>query len=233
VISSICNPAFNHLHGGHNEPPCCAFDGTPEVLGETTVAAKPCEYRFQDPAPWDHDDAFGLVGALYDLHRPSADFGECCSQFLARITAISEDIPQPLIAVADGGQHTGRSVAVLHIGSIHDCADQKALCVSDDMQFSASELFARVIARNPATFGGFDQLAVDQAYCGAGLTTCSLTCQHRQRMVDRGPQTGVAPTIEIVLHHGHGREYSGWKRAPREPAMQQKQQRFNDLPMAP
>ena len=61
----------------------------------------------------------------------------------------------------DAGEHIGCAVAVLDIGGVDDGSDQKALRVGDDMALSALDLFTRIIAPWPATFRGFDALAVD------------------------------------------------------------------------
>ncbi len=46
LISSPCDSAAEELNAGDQQPGLGAFDGFLEVLGETSVAAEPCEGPF-------------------------------------------------------------------------------------------------------------------------------------------------------------------------------------------
>ena len=114
-----------------------AFDGVLEVLGEAAAAAEPCEGSFHHPAAGDDDEALGRVGSPDDFDCPVAFPGERVLQLVAGVAAIGEDVAQPRIERADGGEHGGRAVAVLDVGRMHHDADEVAVGIDEDMALAA------------------------------------------------------------------------------------------------
>ena len=68
------------------------------------------------------------------------------------------------------------------------------------MALAAVDLFARIKASDPAAFRGFYALTVDDTHRRGCFVVFQLSRTHDQKMVDRLPQPGVTPVIEIVLN---------------------------------
>jgi len=81
---------------------------------------------------------------------------------------------QPGVGVADRFEHTGSTVTILNIGGMNDKSDQKTNRVGDDVALAALDLFACIIAANPATFRCFNALAVNYTGTWGGFTTLGL-----------------------------------------------------------
>ena len=111
--------------------------------------------------------------------------GDCVTQLLSRVAAVREDMAQPGEALAYCLEHIDGAVPVLNIGGMDQDQDQEAAGVGKDMALAPLDLLARVIATNPATFGGFDRLAVDDPGAGRGFAAFDFAQAHHQRHVDR------------------------------------------------
>jgi len=109
---------------------------------------------------------------------------------------------QPGETVADGFQDIGCAVAVLDIGFMDNHEQHQTERISDDVALAALDLLAGVVARNPATFGGLDALAVDDAGRGRGLTPLQFARSADKQMIDGLPKADIAPAIEIASHRG-------------------------------
>lgn len=92
MVSGVCGTSGDHLDGCHEEPGCCAFDGSFEVLGQSAVVAEPSEGAFDDQSAWDDLEALGGIGSLDDPNCPTTDFGQRTLQLVAGITAIGEEV---------------------------------------------------------------------------------------------------------------------------------------------
>lgn len=174
VLAMSCDGACEHADAGDESEGGCAFDGFLPVLCEAAAASEPCECLLDDPAAWQDNEALGRVGALDDLDCPAAVAAHGVLELVARIAAIGEDVAQPWMAEPDRLQQVGSSVAILNIGPVDPHEDQEAERVGDDVALAPFDLLARVIAANPATFGGLDALAVDDT--PAGLGWAGLAC---------------------------------------------------------
>ena len=233
MITEVCDSSGNLVDRGDEEPGSGAFDSSFEVLGQASIAAQPGDGSFDHPPARQQLEAFCCVGALDDFQRPGTDFGERGSEFVAGIAAIGEHVPQPWEAVSDAGEHIRCAVAILDISGVNDGANQQALRVGDDMAFAPLDLLARVEAPWAAAFRRFHALAVDHARAGGGFSTHCLTGHQQQRVIDRFPHAHRTPAVEVMLHRGHRREQTGGQHPPRQPAPQQVQDRFDDLPVIP
>ena len=69
--------------------------------------------------------------------------------------------------------------------------------VGHDVSLAPLDLLAGIIARNPAAFGGLDALAVDHTRRRARLAALEFARAHRQQMIERLPQTVVAPPVVV------------------------------------
>jgi hypothetical protein len=76
VISISCETSGEELDGRDDESCGGAFESSIEVPGESAVSVEPSQRAFDDPAAGQEFKAFGVIGALDDLHRPFADFCE-------------------------------------------------------------------------------------------------------------------------------------------------------------
>src|SRR3546814_14702733 len=96
-------------------PGGCWCDGLFEVLGETSVAAEPCEGSFHHPAARQHLEAFGGVGPLDDFDGPFAlsDLAQCLPELVTGIPTIGEDVPPPREAADYFGEDERSPVAIL------------------------------------------------------------------------------------------------------------------------
>jgi hypothetical protein len=88
---------------------------------------------FDDPSAGQDFEPLGAIGSLDDFELPFSDARKCAAQLVSSVAAIGEDMAQPWIQLADGGEHEGAAVAILNIGGMHDESNQITLCVGDYM----------------------------------------------------------------------------------------------------
>ena len=119
---------------------------TLEVLGETAVAADPCQASFDDPAFGKNDEAMQLI-TFDDLELPGAGLGNGCGGARSLIAAIGED------ALDEGEEATRAAVedqpgtiAILDVGRVDDDVQQEAERVDKNVPFAAFDLLARIVA---------------------------------------------------------------------------------------
>ena len=74
------------------------------------------------------------------------------------LDVVGKDMAQPGEPVSNGFQNIRRTVPVLNVGGMNQYEQHQAECVSDDMALASLDLLARVIAANPAAFGGLHVL---------------------------------------------------------------------------
>src|SRR3546814_19019841 len=74
--------------------------------------------------------------------------------------------------------------------------NQVAVCVGQDVALAPLDFLARIVAPRPAALGGFDTLAVDHSCTGRSFAPCRFPADQKQRMIERKPQTIVAPQVE-------------------------------------
>ena len=92
MISCLCDPASEELHGGDEHSCGGRGDGLLEVLGETAVPIEPCERALDDPAARREFEAFGDVGTFDDFDGPLADPAESIAKLVASVAAIGEQV---------------------------------------------------------------------------------------------------------------------------------------------
>lgn len=218
---------------GCDEAPCgCRSDGLLEVLGQASVSVEPSQGTLHDPASRQDFEALGCVGSLDDVDGPFSDAAQRVFELVPSIAAIGEDVPQPREGFNDFGQHQRCPVAVLDVGGVDEGMDEIALGVGEDMALASFDLLAGVISPRTAGFRGFDALAVDHTGGWARLTPLLLAHRHRQDMVDREPQTIVAPQVEPAPHRRDRRE-TRRQHPPRQAAPKQIKDRLHDPAQRP
>lgn len=116
-----------------------------EVATEAAVAADPSDGALDNPTLRQHDKAMA-VAAAHDLDLPVAGAGDGGSHLRPLISSVADD-------ALDEGEQSARlaqqwlgTVAVLHIGGMHDHAEQQAKRVGQDMTLAPDNLLARVVA---------------------------------------------------------------------------------------
>ena len=122
-------------------------------------------------------------------------------EFLPCITTISKKVAQPRITKPDGLDEINGPVTILNGRTVNDDEQHAAKRVGDDMTLAALDFLTRIIATNPAAFGGFDTLAVNHTGAWACLAALKFTGTHNQQMVDRLPQTVVTPAYRVTINH--------------------------------
>jgi len=157
------------------EPGFCTGDGFDPTLRHSAAAPEPRIGALENPPMRDDFKALRVVGALDDPYRSAPGFLQSVPQLGSGITATSENMAQQRIGGRDGFQQIGRTVRVLNIGTIRGESDQQPKGVSDYMTFVTFDPLSVVIPPNPATFGGFDALAVDDPRRRLGFATLTQT----------------------------------------------------------
>jgi hypothetical protein len=84
-----------------------------------------------------------------------------------------------------------------------DDIEYRAEHIGDDVTLPTFDLLICIISLWPSTFRGFDTLAIHHANQRIHLVTLNLAHLDDQQLVDRDPQTHVAPCLEIAAHRRH------------------------------
>ena len=74
------------------------------------------------------------------VHAPNRR--ERAAQFRPRIATVGEDVAEPRARPADRGEDGRRAVAVLHVGGMHDQAEQQTDGVDDGVALAPVDLLA-------------------------------------------------------------------------------------------
>ena len=170
----------------------------------------------------------GGVGSLDDLDGPLAHAGQRVPELVSGIAPIGEDMPQPGEVLTDRFEHINGAVAVLNVGGMDENEDEEATGVCQDMPLPAFDLLACVITTRPATFRGFDRLAVDHTGAGRGFSPLDFAQVHHQHHVDRIEEASIAPGVEIAAHCRYRRKAFG-QQPPRATARNNVEQRIQHL----
>ncbi len=118
------------------------------VPDEPPALHDPREGAFDDPAPFDDDEAFRPWHAAYDFqHQIGLVLGP--DDQLSGITAVRKDPLDEGIEAARVLQQAFGAVAILHIGTMHLDPQQPAVGVGQDMALAAVDFLARVEAFPP------------------------------------------------------------------------------------
>lgn len=117
-----------------------------EVAGQAAVSTDPGERAFDDPAFGENDEAMQLV-ALDDLELPGAGLCNGCGCLCALVAGIREDtLDEGEEAAGAPIEDESSAIAILHIGRMHNDAQQEAERVDEDVPLAARDLLARIKA---------------------------------------------------------------------------------------
>ena len=115
------------------------------VAGEAAVLHDPGEGPLDDPAPWQHLEAFGRRVAADDLQddvrlglRP---FDEATRIATVGISTLDEGIP-----LARARQHAFAAVSILDVGAMDIHREKPTVGVGQDVALAPGDLLARVVA---------------------------------------------------------------------------------------
>src|SRR5262245_37572384 len=111
---------------------------------------------------------------------------------------------QPREAALQPSQHEPGSLAILHVGGMHDHLEQQPEGIHQNMPLAAIHLLAAVVAMWPTLFGRLDRLAINDRGAGSGLASSRATHALTQDSLDPRPETGSAPEAKIVEDRGPG-----------------------------
>jgi hypothetical protein len=117
------------------------------VHGEPSATVEPGDGALDDPAPGFDDKAFDVVGAFDDFyHKVRHDGRDATVEDWAGIGTVREQLPQEGKLSEQRGQQQHAAVAVLNVGRGHQCVQQKAKFVDEDVTFLALDQLAGIEA---------------------------------------------------------------------------------------
>src|SRR5689334_14045343 len=126
-----------HGHGGR------AFDEPLEVLGQSSVAAKPGEAALDDPTSRQEVKALGADRAPDDLEAQSLP-GRRAGGDIALIARVGEQELEPGKPSSDASTGQAQAVTILDVGGMNDQPQRQAQRVGDEMALAAVHLLAGV-----------------------------------------------------------------------------------------
>ena len=100
-----------------------------------------------DPSARQDLKSLRAIGALYDLKRPLANLAQPPLQLLATVAAVSKDMSQPRVAVADGFEDEGSAVPILDVSAMDDEPNEQTQGISEDMPLTSFDLSANAVCR--------------------------------------------------------------------------------------
>ena len=174
----LCGLSCEHSDRGDQCPCSCGSNGLFSTFGEPPAPSQLGECPFNHPAARQDLKALRRIGPPNDFDRPFSHGGECGSQFVASIAAVSENVAQPGKAPAYCRQNINSLTTLLDVGGMNKEEDQEATGIRHDMALAALDLLPRVIAREPVAFRGFYRLAVNHARARKGFTPLDLAQPH-------------------------------------------------------
>jgi hypothetical protein len=119
------------------------------VLAHSPVPTDPAEGTLHDPTLGQDHEARDVVTPPHDFQDPAAQGFRPFHQF-ARIAAVGPNELQSGVQAAKPTQHELGSVAILHVGDMHDHYQDQPQRVDDQMPLAPFDLLARVVApRSP------------------------------------------------------------------------------------
>jgi len=95
---------------------------------------------------------------------------------------------------------------VLKVGGMHLHSQQRTFGIGEDMTLAPLDPLGHVKPAWTTTFRSFHTLAVDHPSRGSASASLSFTHSSDQSAVDRTPQAGAAPLVEIILNRRTRRE---------------------------
>ncbi len=143
---SIAKPSEHQANGGELQERQCVARLVLPVLGQAATSVEPGEGAFDHPSAWQHDEAFGCVRPLDDLHLEFGhDLGNPVLEHRTLVTGVGEDLAQERVEAEQGGEQQDAAVTVLNIRGVDDGVQQQTFGVDQDMALLAVDLLSRIV----------------------------------------------------------------------------------------
>ena len=139
------------------------------------------------------------------MRRPFDDLQlEACAGGVARgdgalVAGIGEEAKRPGELPLHPSAGLGQAVTVLDVGRVHRQIEGQTDRVGDQMALASVDLFAGVIAAQPAGFRGPHALAVDHTSRWRGVLADLLTCLLQEDHPDPMPDAVLPETSKVVV----------------------------------
>ena len=149
------------------------------VLGEAAASVEPCDGSLNDPSLWFNDKAFGAIGSFNDFHHQIVyRIDGTALKHRSSIRAVGEQFAQERELPKQSGYQQDTAVAVLNVSSGHQCMQQQAQCIDQDVTFLALDQLAGIEAVRVDTRAPFSALltlwlSMTQAVGLASRSACS------------------------------------------------------------
>ena len=149
------------------------------ILGEAAASVEPCDGSLDNPSLWFNDKAFGMITTFDDFHNQIVDGVDGTAlKHRSSIRAVGEQFAQEWELSEQSGHHQDTAVAVLNVSSGHQCMQQQAQCIDQDVTLLALDQLARIKAVRVDTRAPFSALltlwlSMTQAVGLASRSACS------------------------------------------------------------
>ena len=149
------------------------------ILGEAAASVEPCDGSLDNPSLWFNDKAFGMITTFDDFHHQIVDGVDGTAlKHRSSIGAVGEQFTQERELAEQSGHQQNTAVAVLNVSSGHQCMQQQAQCIDQDVTFLALDQLAGIEAGRVDTRAPFSALltlwlSMTQAVGLASRSACS------------------------------------------------------------
>jgi len=172
------------------------------VFAQAAIKAEPSKSSLNDPAPWENDEAFNIIGSSDDFKiNPlvAAQSSDPLDQF-STIARIGPNLAKSGETMSQWRQEQFSSITVLNSGRVdHDQQDQ-ADRVDQDMPFAPKDLLAGVITSSEASpVSGLDALTINDRSRRLGISTFFFSYIHPQTVVNLLPGSVNAPSSKVSI----------------------------------
>ena len=125
------------------------------ILGKSSTTVEPGDGAFNDPALWQYDECFGLIGAPHDFSfETRQQLCQVVVELRSLIGRIGKQLLQERMQPEHRGEQQDAAVAILDVGGMDDGVQQQtqrvyqnvALLALDFSATSSLSLLARIIA---------------------------------------------------------------------------------------
>jgi len=97
------------------------------IFGKPSASIEPSNGALDHPTTWEHDESFGVIGALDDFSfEVGQDFCQGLLEFRPLIASVGKQLFQERIHPEQGCKKQNAAVAVLDIGGMNDHVQQQA-----------------------------------------------------------------------------------------------------------
>jgi len=139
-----CQAAEHDADHGEADEGCDGSCVALEIAGQATVPADPCECALDDPSLGQDNEAM-RIASLDDLQRPATSIGHDLLHLRPLVACIGEDALDERKQPARRAQHLAGTIAILHVGRVHDHAQQQAERIDQDMTLASRDRLARIV----------------------------------------------------------------------------------------